>query len=393
MPETTLGVMDIEPEALKHARQRVSLSREELAHRMEAQIQGYRDISVGSETVEAWESGSKGMNSIEMWAATEVCMYPFYAFFEKEPLPEPFVDRRSPPGSIRQEIDYSTHRQLHRFERFYEMVVDLSSRMGESEEAILPMARFDEPENVVARRLRKSLGVDRETQSGWSNDQDALTAWQTRTSNLGVFVFSLPLNVKQVRGVSRWDLGAPPAILISTGDLASARIFTLVHELAHLMHRRIESPICDPSRVAGSQESRMNSIAAETLVPEQWIRDETIHHSFSTVFREWPRRERSRLTATFGVSTQMMGIRLKELGIVREHGYRSSAWGNGRFFSSKTSTKKQRPKEYERYRGYLGTRATGLLKRGLEQQRITSGEVVKHYIDTKTETLEKIVQF
>ena len=392
MSETELGVMEIVPSSLRYARERVSLSRDELAKRMNSYIRGYRGISVMPETVEAWESGVRGMTSIETWAATEVCMFPFYALFEKEPPPEPFTDFRSPPNAERQKIDYKTHRQLHRFERFYEMVADLSSRLGESEETILPTARLDEPELEVAKRLRKSLRVDRATQSAWPTEQYALTEWQDRAAALGVYVFSLPLNVQQVRGVSRWDDGAPPAILISTSDLASARVFTLMHELVHLMHRRNESPICDPSQSPiREDESRMNRVAAEVLVPERWVREETVDHGYSMIFKEWPSHERARLKTTFGVSSQMLGIRLKELGIVRDHGYRTSAWGRGAPFSSKSADKKPRPKEFERYRRYLGYRATRLLTRGLEQQSISLGEIVKHYIDTKTETVEKIV--
>ena len=392
MFKTQLGVIEIEPDALRYARERVSLTRVEMAHRMDKAIRGYRGISVMPETVEEWETGTRGMTSIESWAATKVCMSPFSALFEKEPPPEPFTDFRSPPQATREQIDYNTHRQLHRFERFYEMVADLSLRIGESEEISLPTARPGEAEKDVASRLRRSLGITRRIQSAWSSDEHALTEWKIRASTLGVFVFSLPLNIEQVRGVSRWNDGAPPAVLISTSDLPSARIFTLMHELAHLMHRRNEGAICNPAQIPQrDDESRMNRVAAEALVPEHWIKQETYDHPHSMVFKEWPTNERVRLTETFGVSSHMMGIRLKELGIVSDDGYRTSAWGSGKFFSRKGKRKKRMPRKFERYRSYLGDRATRLLKRSLENDHISFGEIVKRYIDTNTETLEQII--
>ena len=392
MFETDLGTMKIEPNALRYARERVSLSRCELAKRMDSHIRGYRGLSVDSEAVELWESGSKGMTSVETWAATEVCMFPFYALFEKEPPPEPFSDFRSAVAGHKEEIDYTTHRQLYRFERFYELVSDISSRLGESETINVPTALMDEPINAVARRLRESLGVSEFMQSAWVNEETALSAWKSRVSELGVFVFSLPLNIKQIRGASRWDDGAPPAVLISTSDVYSARSFTLMHELAHLMHRHHARPICDPSRdTERGDESRMNRIAAEVLVPEQWVIRETDDHRFPMSFKEWPVYERVRLSKIFGVSNQMMGIRLKELGVVHDDGYRSSALGSGAFFSGKGTRKKRTPLKHERYRSYLGTRATDLLKRALASNQISFGEIVKHYIDVKTETVEQII--
>ena len=392
MLESELGVMEIDPDALKFARERVSLTRDELASRMDGYIRGYRGIQVLPETVAEWESGARGMTSVETWAATEVCMFPFYALFEKDPPPEAFADFRSPPNGTREPVDYNTHRQLHRFERLYEMVFDLSARLGAIEETTVPTALSEEAENVIARRMRRSLGVTNDIQAGWTDEEEALIAWKALTSDLGVFVFSLPLNVQQIRGASRWDSGGPPAVLISTSDLASARSFTLMHELAHLMHRHAENPMCDPSRKSQrSEESRMNRIAAEVLVPEGWVRNETEGHSFSSVFKEWPTNERIRLTKTFGVSSQMMGIRLKQLGIVLDDGYRTSEWGSGVFYSRKGQKRTRAPRKHERYRTYLGTRATNLLKRALDQDQISLGEVVKHYVDTKTETVELIV--
>lgn len=390
--DTTLGVMEIDPAALRYARERVSLSREELAKRMSTYIGKYRDIIISPEDIQQWESGARGMTSVETLAATEVCMFPFYALFDKERPSEPLTDFRTPPSGERSTIDYNTHQQFHRFNNFYEMVKDLSQRMGETENTNLPIAN-KEPAIEVANSLRNSLAVDHHTQHSWKDEDVALDEWKKRISQLGIFIFSLPLNIQQVRGASRWDPGAPPAILISTGDLPSARAFTLMHELAHLAHRNVQGSICDPSEnTRHTQEYRMNRIAAEILVPEYWIKQETINHPDSQVFKEWTNAERNRLTSIFKVSNQMMGIRLKELGIVQDDGYSTSAWGTGRFFFKKgAKRKKPSPKKHERYRSYLGERAISLLRRALQQDKITIGEVVKTYLDVKTHTVDEVI--
>jgi len=51
----------------------------------------------------------------------------------------------------------------------------------------------------------------------------------------GVFVFLSSLNVDEVRGLSKWEKGGPPAILVNLADSTAARLFTLMHEYAHLV--------------------------------------------------------------------------------------------------------------------------------------------------------------
>ena len=357
-------------------------------------IRGYGGTVVDvSDDVDEWESGDRGMTAIESWAATKVCLVTWSVLLGETGIEETLTDFRNPPGGTRRQLDYNTHRHLYQFGRFYELITELSWRVGDAEILGLPSAGEDETEQIVAKKLRNSLGVDVDAQRSWSGEVEALQQWQNRAFDCGVYVFSLPLSINQVRGVSRWDAGSPPSILLSTSDTPSARIFTLAHELAHLVHRPSKGTLCDPSiNVSQTVETRMNKIAAEVLVPEDWLREEAPDNPPSPIFKDWPVKERRNLTRLFGVSSEMMGIRLMELGIVADHGYAKSPWSDGNIRRQRGSKGLGRGlKEPDRYRGYLGTKAVGLLRRALNQDIMTIGELTKTYIDVKPEVAEEII--
>jgi Zn-dependent peptidase ImmA (M78 family) len=63
-----------------------------------------------------------------------------------------------------------------------------------------------------------------------------LKEWRSLFDEFGVLTFSLQLGKNEVRGFSAWDEYAP-MIAINTAYVEGARIFTLAHELGHLVTR------------------------------------------------------------------------------------------------------------------------------------------------------------
>ena len=72
----------------------------------------------------------------------------------------------------------------------------------------------------------------------------------------------------------------------------------------------------------------MNEIAAEALVPADWVKRETADAPKGIPFKAWPLGDRQRLRGTFNVSNQMLGIRLTELGITPSSGYANNGLVN-----------------------------------------------------------------
>ena len=370
-------IKGIVPSAVAHARTRVALSRDLLANKVNPILRRMGDEPISSNEIEAWEDGKRGMTWSETYAFTKVTMFPFGALFHGDPPPEPLTDFRSPLGGQPRELDYKAHQHLQQFSDFYELAKELCGRVGMAESINVPVGQVRQTHQIAAA-VRRTLGVDQAVQSGWGSDHEAFTEWQRRVEQIGVFVISLPIDIEKLRGASRWDAGGPPAILISTSDLPSAKSFTLLHELAHLTDRNSENTLCDPLAGENSAEKRMNEIAAESLVPAEWIRHETSNAHKTIPFKAWPTSERLRLHDIFNVSNQMLGIRLTDLGITPSSGYANQGWSKGnRGFGGSTG---KRMTKAQRYQRYLGQPLVHMLRTALDRGSVGPGETLKHWL-------------
>jgi Zn-dependent peptidase ImmA (M78 family) len=117
---------------------------------------------------------------------------------------------------------------------------------------------------VGSRRLRAELEIDEIRQL--ENNNHALDAYIDKVESLGVAVFQLSLTQDNLRGFSIVDEAVPIIGIKRGGEPATAKIFTLFHELGHIILN--EGGLCDLSESTTQQvEKWCNSFAAEILIP------------------------------------------------------------------------------------------------------------------------------
>lgn len=126
----------------------------------------------------------------------------------------------------------------------------------------------------IAQALRNSLSMDDKPTA--NNFQSYYSYLTRKAEEMGVLVFkngivgnntNRPLSVKEFRGFTISDPVAP-VIFINGKDSPAAWIFTLVHELAHVL--RGDSALSDAaSHSTNKEEIFCNKIAAEALAPEE----------------------------------------------------------------------------------------------------------------------------
>lgn len=173
----------------------------------------------------------------------------------------------------------------------------------------------------IAAELRRILSISAKPAT---NDFNAYYAFLAqKTEELGILVFKngivgnnthRPLNVSEFRGFTISDPIAP-VIFINGKDAPPAWIFTLVHELAHLL--RGESAISDASSSSTKQEEILcNRIAAEALAPEsEFISLWNEHSNASTEDRL------SKAQIAFNVSAIVIARRAFDLGLISHRLY------------------------------------------------------------------------
>ena len=96
----------------------------------------------------------------------------------------------------------------------------------------------------MAQRVRSYLDIDLAEQQSWDEGDDALKRWRTVLEDHGVFVFKDSFNPpgkKKVEGVESTFSGFClydtdfPVIYVNNNKAKNRQIFTLFHELAHLL--------------------------------------------------------------------------------------------------------------------------------------------------------------
>lgn len=227
--------------------------------------------------IDAWEKGDGSPSYPQLEKlAYELYKRPLAIFFLPAPPNEPITkaEFRSLP-----EYDLSTLAPdtmlLIRKARAFQFA--LEEVFGGRTPAEKPLWRTiqlssSRPVAVQAAKVREELGVSLEQQTQWKDDDDALKQWRRVIEARGIFVFK---NTFKQREISGFCLNSPefPAIMVNNSTTKTRQIFSLLHELAHILFSRSGISTFDEKRIEGlppqdlAVERFCNAIAAEILVP------------------------------------------------------------------------------------------------------------------------------
>ncbi|WP_197486940.1 ImmA/IrrE family metallo-endopeptidase, partial [Rhizobium bangladeshense] len=107
----------------------------------------------------------------------------------------------------------------------------------------------DNPETVGAF-IRKALKVDYMLQSHWRDPRVAFVAWRSKIEDAGALVFQASrIESDEASGFAIWA-DALPVMVVNRKDAYPRRVFSLLHEIAHLMlrHSGVSDPEADGPR-------------------------------------------------------------------------------------------------------------------------------------------------
>ena len=170
-----------------------------------------------------------------------------------------------------------------------------------------------------ARQIREWLGVTFEVQSSWTSSSNALTEWKNLLEEKDIYITQFPyVEVNACRGFAIAEEQFP-VIGINSKDSYNARIFTLIHELAHVLYRDsvlINDSLSDYFGNNQTLEQKCNRLTAEILVPDQNIIEGFNRDRLSV-------REVNRLSNKFRVSGYVILIRLMTLDYITQEEYDS----------------------------------------------------------------------
>jgi Zn-dependent peptidase ImmA (M78 family)/transcriptional regulator with XRE-family HTH domain len=182
-----------------------------------------------------------------------------------EPLPE--IAFRAPIAEEMRDLGSMERRYIRQSVRLQRVASWLRREMGTSHPSVASLD-LSEDASVAAIQVRDLLGVAVETQLGWDSEYVALRTWREVVERFGVLTFSFPLGSESCRGMAFADTEAP-VIVINTHWNAKARIFTLFHELGHVLTKTTSA--CAESWAHSGRSERVErwceAFAAALLMP------------------------------------------------------------------------------------------------------------------------------
>lgn len=161
--------------------------------------------------------------------------------------------------------------------------------------------------NIIATGsyIRTFLEVTQKRQKELKNDYEALNYWREAIELKGVLIFQATLNIKEMRGLSIAEFPLP-IILVNRERVVKARVFTMLHELTHIMLRSVG--ICD-LETQSKIEVFCNAVAGEVLVPTELLNETEIYKKNKRE-EDWNKESILRLADYFSVSREVILRRL-----------------------------------------------------------------------------------
>jgi len=222
MARTTL--VPITPSVLTWAIDESGLSRADIA----------KAVGVSQETVRSWEAGIRpGLTQLRKLATQVRRAIAVFLLPEPPKRVIPTVSFRATPGETPRELNPAERRAVRQARRVQEMLSWLVSELKERGSSLPSATTSDEPERA-ASIVRTRLGIPPDRQLNWESPAEAFDAWRGAFEEAGIAVFAYSMGSNSCRGFSLSD-DLVPLVAVNTAWNTQARIYTLFHELGHLV--------------------------------------------------------------------------------------------------------------------------------------------------------------
>jgi Zn-dependent peptidase ImmA (M78 family)/transcriptional regulator with XRE-family HTH domain len=305
-------VSGLNPTILKWARERSGYSLEQAAELIDKK----------PETVLEWEGGTGAPTYVQLEKlAYKIYKRPLALFFFPEPPeePGPAQEFRTLPDFEIDDLQPDTRLKVRQALALQISLSELANGANPSERVITRDMEID-PERspaIAAQEVREYLQVSPAGQTSWKTMDEALKTWRSAVEDGGVFVFKDTFKQREVSGFSLLD-DEFPLIYVNNSTSKSRQIFTILHELAHLLVNTGGMTLRDDSFIGAlpGNDRRIevfcNAFAAHVLVPQSDFKKQDLTTEDDNILQ---------LARRYKVSREVILRRLLEMDLVSQKTY------------------------------------------------------------------------
>lgn len=370
-------VNGINPTILKWARERSGYKAKEIADALG------KDVSI----INDWELGERALTYVQLEKLAEKYKRPIALFFFPEPPEEQdIVKNLALRSSDIDKLDPHIHFLFRQAYARQLSLMELNMDTNPSENKIFRdfRAQPNDSATAFAQRVRLYMDISVNTQANWNSATEALKNWREQVEEKGTFVFKDAFKNDFVDGFCLVH-DEFPIIYLNNSRPPVRQIFSLFHELAHLLLGK--NGITSGIRYGdGKVEKFCNQFAAEFLVPSD---DLKTHLNFST----YDDNAIEELADYYKVSRPVILLKLIDNDIFTENDYKkmTSQWAE-----KYDSHEKNKPKDktsggsyYNTLAAYLGYRFMDLAFSKYRQGHCSIDELAEH-LSVKVKNLPRL---
>jgi Zn-dependent peptidase ImmA (M78 family)/transcriptional regulator with XRE-family HTH domain len=317
-------VSGVNPAILKWARERCGYSIEQAAELADKQ----------PEVLARWESGDAAPTYVQLEAlAYKIYKRPVALFFFPDPPtePEPAQEFRTLPDFEIDDLRPDTRLKVRQALALQISLAELSNGKNLSGSLITRDIEIDPRRSAAAagREVREYLKVSPADQASWKTMEEALKSWRSAVEGAGIFVFKDTFKQREISGFSLFD-DEFPLIYVNNSTSKSRQIFTILHELAHLLVHTGGMTLRDDTFIAAlhGEERQIevfcNAFAAHVLLPDSDFKKQDLSVDDQNILR---------LARRYKVSREVILRRLLDMGLVSQKTYtrKTSQWAQDYF--------------------------------------------------------------
>ena len=306
----------VKPVMLRWARETAGYTLAEAAARL-------RGVRAPETELSAWEGRERRPSVPQARKLAALYKRPLAVFF----LSEPPVEAALPPDYRRGAVgdagalSPAVRWRVRHLRDLRQAALDLAEGDPEAFPPFPVRATLADDPSALAERLRLLLGVSVEEQLGWRSTDKAWSHWRMAVEARSCLVFVLDrLASAEMDGFSL-AFDRAPVIAVNGNPQVNRgrRVFTLMHELAHVALR--SEGLCNLEDRAAKVEAFCNRVAAALLMPAELFREAAAPLAAGA---RWPDARLEELAARFSVSRHAVYVRLVSLGLAKQAQY--DAW-------------------------------------------------------------------
>jgi len=205
----------------------------------------------------------------------------------------------------------------------------------------------------------------------------AFKQWRLMIEKAGILTFQAnDVDTTEARGFSISDRPLPVAVA-NIKDAPRGRIFTLLHELAHILLKA--GGICDLHESNENEGSRIeafcNHVAGATLFPKEALLATNVIRNHKKDDVAWRDEELAELSRVFGGSREAALVRLLTLGFTTEAYYQEKRDEFLKQYAEQRKRQKGFAPPHEVALTSAGPTFTSLVIESFNRERITASDV------------------